>query len=163
MRSWGKESKKHFDTLDPRLQRVMTRVRDEVADISILQGHRGQAAQNEAFYGTPQRSKLPWPKGKHNKLPSVAVDFQPYPRPDNLDKLTSSLAYIAGAAVMIGREEGVVIRWGGDWDKDGSLMDQNFDDYFHLEIVEDEKAARSTDTNGGMRDDDSRVARRSTN
>jgi len=136
MRKWGKASKEQYDTIDPRLQRVLDRVLQEVADISIIKGHRGQVEQNEAFYHRPQRSKLPWPKGKHNKFPSLAADIQPYPRPENLDKLTQGLSFIAGAACAIGREEGLDIRWGGDWDQDGSVLDNNFNDLFHLEIVE---------------------------
>lgn len=136
MRSWGKNSKIHYDTLDKRLQRVLDRVLIEVADISITCGHRGQKAQNEAYYGRPQRSKLPWPKGKHNRLPSTAVDIQPYPMPREHQKLVMALSYIAGRLVQIGFEEGLTIRWGGDWDRDGSVLDQNFDDLFHFEIVE---------------------------
>jgi len=155
MRKWGEKSLAEYSTLDPRLQKVMDRVLQEVADISLLKGHRGQKEQNEAYYGDPQRSKLQWPNGKHNRLPSVAVDFQPYPKPESSGKLRTSLAYVAGAAVAIGRQEGLVIRWGGDWDKDGSLLDQNFDDLFHLEIAGtiDEKTGAVFDIAHGVRDD----------
>lgn len=154
MRNWGENSQAEYDTLDARLQKVMDRILQEVADISLLKGHRGQKEQNEAFYGDPQRSKLPWPKGKHNRNPSIAVDFQPYPRPESTGKLKTSLAYIAGAAVQIGRQEGLVIRWGGDWDRDGSLIDQNFDDLFHLEIegIYDEESGTVTDITDRLRD-----------
>jgi peptidoglycan L-alanyl-D-glutamate endopeptidase CwlK len=136
MRKFGKASKAQLDTLDIRLQSILTIVLREVADISILQGHRGQKEQNEAFYGDPQTSKLPWPRGKHNKLPSLAVDIQPYPRPKTNYKLAISLAYIAGRAVQLAADEGITLRWGGDWDRDGDMTDNDFDDLFHLEIVE---------------------------
>jgi len=144
MRTWSTKSAAVAITLDKTLLKVVTRIRDEVADISLLEGHRGQKKQNEYFYGQPQRSKLPWPKGKHNKYPSLAVDLQPYPRPERTGVLRETLAYIAGAATAIGREEGVTIRWGGDWDRDSQLGDQNFDDFFHLEVVLNE-----TDHNDG--------------
>lgn len=133
-RKWSKHSQAQFDTLDERLQRVMTRVRDEVADISLVKGFRGQVEQDHAF--ETGRSKVQWPNGKHNHWPSVAVDFQPYPYPEQKEVLWAALGYIAGRAIEIGKEEGVTLRWGGDWDMDGDLTDTTFYDLFHLEIKE---------------------------
>ena len=36
----------------------------------------------------------------------------------------------------IGKQLGVKIRWGGDWDSDGEIKDNNFDDLVHVEIRE---------------------------
>jgi hypothetical protein len=82
-----------------------------------------------------QVSKFRWPDSKHNRKPALAVDLQPYPRPTTDVKLCAALGYIAGRAWAIAREEGVTIRWGGDWDSDGDLTDQTFDDLFHLETI----------------------------
>jgi peptidoglycan L-alanyl-D-glutamate endopeptidase CwlK len=71
MRKWGKESKKVYGELHPILQYYMNRVLQEVADISLICGHRGQREQNIAF--EEGNSKVRWPHGKHNQLPSVAV------------------------------------------------------------------------------------------
>ena len=136
MRKWGKQSKKVRSELCENLQHYMDRALNEVADISLLCGHRNAVEQNKAYYGEPQRSKLPWPKGKHNNLPSTAVDFQPYPLPDDERKLWGSLAYVAGRVIQMAAEDGVTIRWGGDWNYNGDLTDQTFDDLFHLEIVD---------------------------
>ena len=137
MRAWGKGSQKVYAELDPRLQKYLDRVLQEVADISLVCGHRGQVEQNEAFYAVPQRSKLQWPNGNHNKFPSTAVDFQPYPYPDSEPKLWAALAYVAGRVIEMARQDGVTIRWGGDWNSNGDLTDQSFDDLFHREISED--------------------------
>lgn len=134
MRKWGKQSQLHYDTLDPRLQRIMDRVLHEVADVSITCGFRGEREQNELF--VTKRSRAMWPTSKHNSMPSVAVDFQPYPLPKRKEKIWASLAYIAGRAIEIGIEEGVALRWGGDWNRNGDLTDNRFDDLFHLEIME---------------------------
>jgi hypothetical protein len=131
MRTWSPKSQKVYDTLDPRLQKLVTRIRDEVCDITLVTGHRTKEEQNALY---PRYTKLKWPDGKHNKLPSVAVDLQPYPYPDYEPKLWGALGYIAGHAFRIAQEEGFSIRWGGDWDRDGDLTDQNFDDLFHLEV-----------------------------
>jgi len=133
-RTWGKNSKLHYDTLDPRLQRVMDRVLYEVADISLTCGFRTEEAQNILF--DDNRSRVRFPNSKHNHYPSMAVDFQPWPMPERTEKLWAALAYVAGRAVEIGIEEGVALRWGGDWNRNGDLTDQRFDDLFHLEIME---------------------------
>jgi len=49
-------------------------------------------------------------------------------------KLWASLAYVAGAARVYAYANGLRLRWGGDWDMDGDLTDQTFDDLFHLEL-----------------------------
>lgn len=136
MRKWSRKSKIVLDRLDPRLQVLVTRIRDEVVDISLISGYRGPDEQNELF--EIGASTLRWPDSKHNKLPSIAVDLQPYPYPEYEPKLWGSLGYIAGRAFAIAAEEGFRIRWGGDWDGDGDLTDQKFDDLFHLELIDDE-------------------------
>lgn len=133
MRSWSDRSHAVLETLDPRLQKLVTRIRDEVCDISLTCGYRNQEEQ-DALY--PTYTKVKWPNGKHNRYPSVAVDLQPYPYPIDAKKLWASLGYIAGRAHAIAEEEGFSIRWGGDWDSDGDVTDQKFDDLFHLEIKE---------------------------
>ena len=133
-RTWSNRSQKVYDTLDPRLQILVTRLRDEVVDISLVSGHRDQLEQNTNYKnGT---TTLRWPKSKHNSKPSLAVDLQPYPYPREEPRLWGALGYIAGRAYDIAQQEGFSIRWGGDWDRDGDLTDQNFDDLFHLEIYE---------------------------
>ena len=134
MRKWGDRSLRVYRTLDPCLQRIMDRVLQEVADVSLVSGHRTPDEQNELF--DRGATKVRWPDSKHNAIPSRAVDFQPYPYPANEPKLWGALGYIAGRAMAIAKEEGVTLRWGGDWNGDGDTTDQKFDDLFHLEIVE---------------------------
>lgn len=133
MRTWSKRSKKVYDTLDGDLQVLVTRIRDEVADISLISGYRDREEQN----GLHENgfSTLRWPDSKHNRKPSLAVDLQPYPYPLRKVKLWAALGYIAGNAQRIAKEEGFRIRWGGDWDGDGDITDQIFDDLFHLEKI----------------------------
>lgn len=132
MRTWSKSSQAVYDELDPQLQRVVTRIRDEVADISLIEGFRDKRRQQFLFLSN--KSHVQWPDGKHNHIPSLAVDLRPYPWPEDERKQWGALGYIAGRAIGIGHEEGVTIRWGGDWDGDGDVTDQKFDDLFHLEI-----------------------------
>lgn len=135
-RTWGTKSKRVLATLDPRLKVLVTRVRDEVADISLTAGYRGKRQQNNLY--DLKLTKVKWPNSKHNRFPSVAVDIRPYPYPSRTERVWSALGYIAGAASRIALEEGFEVRWGGDWNGNGDVTDQAFDDLFHLEIKEHE-------------------------
>lgn len=143
VRKWGAGSWKQYVTLHPILQHYLNRVLDEVADISIIKGYRSAVEQNEAF--RTEHSKVRWPNSKHNAFPSLAVDIQPYPRPEREDHLEQSLAYIAGAMCQMAREDGITLRWGGDWDKDGEILDEKFRDLFHIEIEDKENAEAAFD------------------
>jgi hypothetical protein len=141
-----------YNELHPILQHYLDRALQEVANISLICGHRGQKEQNEKFEN--KKSKVRWPHGKHNSLPSVAVDLQPYPMPTNDLKLFMALGHIAGRIIQMAATDGITIRWGGDWDRDGDVLDQDFDDLFHLEIRElpnAEKVFASFDITGGVR------------
>jgi peptidoglycan LD-endopeptidase CwlK len=129
---WSERSKNIRETLDPRLQEIVDAIL-EYMDISLVYGHRGQAEQNRLY--DEGKSKLRWPKSKHNSFPSKAVDIQPYPYPENEVELWAALGFMAGLAIRIADEHGIKLRWGGDWDMDGDVTDNNFDDLFHLEIV----------------------------
>jgi len=51
------------------------------------------------------------------------------------DYVWSSNPYriIGPAVVELGRRKGYIIRWGGDWDRDGDQRDQSFMDLVHFE------------------------------
>ncbi len=134
MRTWSQRSNKVRAELDHRLITVVDRLLAECSDLSLISGHRGEAEQNALFHD--RLSKLEYPHSKHNSYPSLAVDFRAYPWPKKEPKQWAALAYIAAHAILIGQEEGVNIRWGGDWNQNGDLTDQSFNDLFHLEIVE---------------------------
>lgn len=114
---------------DRRLQKVFTKV-IEITDNSILEGHRNEDVQNKAF--DEGRSKLKFPLGKHNSMPSMAIDAAPYP----IDWEDTKRFYLfAGIVIAVGHMMGITIRWGGDWDRDMDVNDQKFMDLVHFEIV----------------------------
>lgn len=131
-RSWGPRSKRILAQIHPQLQEMCEFILRDVADVSLTTGHRTASEQNALY---PVYTKVRWPNSKHNHLPSLAVDLQPYPYPaDNDTKLRQQLSYIAGRAVQWAKQKGYDIRWGGDWDQDGDNVDNNFDDLFHFEV-----------------------------
>ena len=135
MRRWSTTSRRRLDQCDVRLQDVMDYVLHNVADVSIITGFRNETEQTEMLESG--RSTVAWPHSKHNRRPSLAVDFQPYPLPEREEKQWAALAYIAGRAIEYAAARGITLRWGGDWNQNGDLTDQNFDDLYHLEIEED--------------------------
>ncbi len=137
--TFGKQSLKNLEQVDADLVRVAYQVL-QVFDHSIICGHRGEAKQTEAF--NAGQSKTPWPKSKHNQLPSLAIDFLPYPFDGypNMDdgivkyaKDTARFYAISAAYIAVGHSLGVSLRGGFDWDKDGLFTDQKFDDIGHIE------------------------------
>ena len=128
MPRFGKSSRKRLETCDERLQKVFNEVIKYV-DCSVLEGHRGKERQNK-FYDEG-KSKVQFPNGRHNKLPSCAVDVTPYPVDwDDRERQTLFAGFVLGVA----RGMGIVLRWGGDWDQDFQVMDNKFDDFPHFEI-----------------------------
>lgn len=134
MKEFGAASKIQFDTLHPKLQAVLLDAL-QYYDFSIIEGHRGEEAQNKAYQ--TGRSKLPWPKGNHNKKPSTAADCAPYPidwsdKPDSIRRF----CYMAGFIMSSARRLGIPLRWGGDWDHDDDLRDEgSFRDWPHFELL----------------------------
>lgn len=130
-RTWSNKSLQVRATLDPRLQ-VMVDELLKYMDVSLVQGHRGEAEQNDYF--DRGVSQVRWPNGKHNSYPSLAVDMQPYPYPTNENDLRAALGYMAGLCWLIAERNGFSLRWGGDWNRNGDVTDNGFDDLYHLEI-----------------------------
>lgn len=123
-------SEQRLETCDVRLQAILKEAIRHV-DFTVLCGFRGPDEQEDAF--RTGRSKVRWPNSKHNRRPSVAVDLAPFPV-DWTD--TARFARLAGYIERIAHEQGVKLRWGGDFDQDGRTVGEKFIDMPHLEIVE---------------------------
>jgi len=129
MPKFSATSQEKLDSCDARLRALFAEVIKHY-DCTIICGHRGKADQDAAVKGG--FSKTPFPKSKHNKEPSLAVDVMPYP----IDwKNRERIIYFAGQVMGIAKIMGVPVRWGGDWDKDGDTKDEKFSDTPHFELV----------------------------
>ena len=125
---FSRTSLARLSTCDQRLQDLFGEVITHV-DCTIIEGHRDRARQNEMF--RTGKSQLRWPHGKHNAMPSLAVDAAPYPI-DWTDRERATL--FAGLVMGLGRAGGLVLRWGGDWNGDWQVKDNHFDDLWHFEL-----------------------------
>lgn len=134
MAVFSKSSQEQLATCDERLQRLANEAIVD-ADFAILEGHRGEEAQNRAF--AKGASKLPWPKGNHNAKPSRAFDFSPWPIDwDSSAKATGRFMFIAGVLHAHARAHGIKIRFGWDWNRNLDPRDETFMDWGHVELDE---------------------------
>lgn len=128
---WGANSVAQRATSDSRLNKIGDIVLT-VKDHSVVKGHRGQVEQHQAF--VDGHSKLDWPDGNHNALPSKAQDVRSYPFPDKKHEQREEQLYLLGLYRGVAAMMGVPLRTGADWDRDGEILDNGFDDFFHVEI-----------------------------
>lgn len=137
MNKWSKISARRLNTCHEDLQTLFNIVL-QVHDCTIMDGHRNKKRQNQAFY--IGNSKLKWPKSKHNKTPSLAVDVVPYINGESTYN-REQILYFAGLVLGIANRlyiEGIMqhpIRWGGDWDRDNDFKEHKFFDGAHFELV----------------------------
>ena len=120
MPSFSQSSAAKLSTCDKRLQDLFNKV-IEYRDCTILEGHRGEEAQNKAFMDG--NSKTKWPNSNHNTIPSKAVDVMPYPiNWDDMIRLNEFACFVEGVAAGMG----IDVKWGGRW--------SNFFDGPHWEV-----------------------------
>jgi len=134
MANFGPDSKAKLETLHPDLQTVLGAA-IEGFDFKIICGFRGQAEQDAAFLNG--KSTKRWPDSNHNIRPSLGVDVAPWysGEPHIRWNRTGRFIYLAGWIVKTGDELGIEVRWGGDWDMDTELADQQFNDLGHFEVI----------------------------
>ena len=139
MFAFGQTSLTRLSTAHPDLQRLMhAAMAKQLMDFSVIQGHRGQVEQDAAF--ASKASKVQWPNSRHNSNPSLAVDIAPYPirwgdaKDPQRGKAIGNFYRLAGIVLATARELDINVRWGGDWNMDGDIYDQKFDDLPHFEL-----------------------------
>lgn len=109
MPSFSKRSLDNLATCHADLQKVAHEA-IKTFDFTVIEGHRGEAAQNKAY--AEQKSKLKYPNSKHNKKPSLAFDAAPYPLDWGDRKSFDTMGkHMKDAAKKVG----VKIKWGGDF------------------------------------------------
>ena len=133
MARFGRKSKERLATCDEKLQVLFKEVIKYV-DCSILEGHRSKDRQNALY--KEGKTKVLYPRGRHNADPSRAVDVVPYPVDwEDRERMTLFAGFVLGIASQMN----INLRWGGDWDQDFEVRDNMFDDFPHFELKEEGK------------------------
>lgn len=155
----GKRSLSRLDGVHPDLVRVIKRAAAMATpedDFTILEGVRtveqmyvnygkGRTVQQcqakgvPAKYARPTEAKVTWLSNplmsNHRRLADGygrAVDAAPYPIDwNNLARFERMALLILRAAAA----EGVAVRWGADWDRDGKFRERGETDSPHFELA----------------------------
>ena len=134
MPNFSQASKDKLATCHKDLQTIFNEV-IKYFDCTILVGYRGEVEQNKAF--EEGKSKLKFPFGEHNKMPSCAVDVAPFPiNWEDKDRFYYFAGFVMGIAAEL-KEQGIIsigLTYGGDWDGDTDLHDQILYDLVHFEV-----------------------------
>ncbi len=139
MPKFSRSSKEKLETCREELKMLFREVIKEF-DCTILYGYRTEENQNRLF--EQKKSKLKWPKSKHNKGPSMAVDVAPYyanhdPHIDWKDR--EKFVCFAGYVMGLAGQMNIKLRWGGAWKGLGKLNKDHykkpFDDLVHWELI----------------------------
>lgn len=142
MYEFGETSKQKLATCHQDLQMIMgLAIMVSKVDFGIAEGYRSLEKQMQYFREGKSKIDGVKVKGKHNSMPSLAVDIYPFVNGKALWE-DEHLSYLAGVIESVAQtllRDGDIhhrIRWGGNWDMDGELLiDQSFDDRPHFELV----------------------------
>lgn len=136
---FGDESARKLATCHPDLARVAIRALGYgVMDFTVLKGHRTTAEQQEEFRAGRSTLDGITELSKHQPQPSRAIDIMPWPAVVNGINVWDDkqrFAVLAGLMYAAAAEEGVKLRWGGDWDGDGNNADSKLHDMPHFELA----------------------------
>lgn len=139
MPKFSQSSFSKLSTCHPDLQALFFEVIREF-DCTIIQGYRDKAGQDAAF--AAGKTQLKWPHGKHNSQPSMAVDVAPCELDGSIEwgdrrRFDFFAGWVLGIASQL-RDKGKMtlsVRWGGDWNRNTEVTDNNFNDLVHFELV----------------------------
>jgi hypothetical protein len=126
MPRFGRRSKARLKGVNVKLVNVLNEL-IKIMDVTIIEGVRSKERQAELLEKGATKVKY----SRH--MEGKAVDLAPYPIDWN-DR--ERFHYMGGMIRGIGKQMNVNIRWGGDWDSDGEIADNKFDDLVHVEIKE---------------------------
>jgi len=124
MARFGKTSRRRLKGVDTKLVNVLNEL-IKIMDVTIIEGLRSEERQEKLLKEGKTKTRF----SKH--IQGKAVDLAPYPIDWN-DR--DRFHYMGGMVRGIGKQLNVNIRWGGDWDSDGEVADNSFDDLVHVEI-----------------------------
>ena len=125
MPRFGSRSRRRLKGVDTKLVNVLNET-IKLMDITVIEGVRSKKRQAELLKKGATKVKY----SKH--MEGKAVDVAPYPiQWDDRERFH----YMGGIVRGVASQMGIKVRWGGDWDNDGEIKDNNFDDLVHIELV----------------------------
>lgn len=135
MPSFDKRSLANLAKLHPKLQEIFKAAIKECSfEFLITDSQRGKIAQELAY--RRGNSKVRFGQSAHNWQPSIAADIYPAPFATKLTKAESDRFVVLQLKVVkpIADRLGIPIRQGIDFNRNGILTDDNWDDLPHVEL-----------------------------
>lgn len=124
---FGKRSLDNLRGVHPDLVKVANRALElSPIDFTITEGLRTVARQKELVAKGLSKTM----NSRH--ITGHAVDFVPLPV--DWDKVEPFIT-VANCFLQAGKELGVALRWGGDWNMNGDWKDEKFRDLPHVELL----------------------------
>ena len=117
-----------LSTCDTRIYMLVKRV-SRLVRFKVLEGYRDRQRQDELFKNG--RTQVEYPGSMHNEKPARAVDLLPLPA-DWSDR--EPFIFLAGVMMANAALLDLSLRWGGDWNGNGIMKDNTFDDLCHFEL-----------------------------
>lgn len=115
--------------LHPELQRLFVEAIKQTP-FTIRDTNRGRADQEKAF--REGKSKVHFGDSAHNWSPSVAADI--YPLPVDFKNTAAFKHLQIDVLKPLANKLGIPIRQGIDWNGNGNLTDDKWDDLPHIEL-----------------------------
>ena len=136
MNKWSHSSIKKLETCHPDLQTLFNEVLS-IHDCTIVYGRRSKSEQDRMYQ--EGKSKLQYPRSKHNDNPSSAADVIPFVNGSgSWDR--ERIILFGGIVLAVADRlynEGLMthkIRWGGNWSTNPSKDFAKFFDGAHFEL-----------------------------
>jgi hypothetical protein len=129
MPTFSKRSLLNLEHAHPELRKLMMEAIKKFYFV-VTDSRRGRAAQEMAV--KMGRSKVHYGDSAHNYSPAVALDIYPYPI--NYSNTKAFEALQIGIIKPLAHKLGIPIRQGIDWNMNGVLTDDKWDDLPHVEL-----------------------------
>ena len=127
MPKFGKRSISRLNGVDYKLVNILNES-IKLMDLTVLEGVRSKERQRVLVAKGASKTM----KSKH--LKGSAVDVTPYPVDFDSAKGINRHYYMAGMLRGIAHMMKISVRSGADWDSDGEIKDQKFNDLVHIEL-----------------------------
>lgn len=118
MYKFSKRSLNNLKNVDKRLIHICNELINHI-DFTVIEGHRSLERQLELYEQGYSQIDGITKKGKHNYLPSLAIDIIPYKKGhnpfDGSKKSEEMFNTLAKEFKKVANELGYKITWGGDW------------------------------------------------
>lgn len=118
MFKFSKRSLNNLKNVDKRLIHICNELINHI-DFTVIEGHRSLERQLELYEQGYSQIDGITKKGKHNYLPSLAIDIIPYKKGhnpfDGSKESEEMFNTLAKEFKKVANELGYKITWGGDW------------------------------------------------